>query len=121
MQLKDTFANRTIHDNWESVYRGNKHQDDLNDRIMHRIMNALQAPPGSLFLDAGCGVGDYTARIARYGMRCVGVDISDTILEDARRRIARDGLEGRVSFQTAGLEQLRSQTINLIPFTVAEF
>ncbi len=106
MELKDTYADRAIHEKWESVYRASSYQNDFNDRIMERIMGLLAPSPGSLFLDAGCGVGDHSARIARRGLRCVGVDISEAILEDARAKIAREGLEGRVSFQTERLEQL---------------
>ena len=106
MELKDTYADRAIHEGWESVYRANTYQSDFNDRIMNRIMGLLQPPPGSLFLDAGCGTGDHSARIARHGLRCIGVDISETILEDAREKMAREGLDERVSFRAEKLEQL---------------
>ena len=105
MELKETYADRQIHEDWESVYRSSPNQDDLNDRILTRILGLLEPPPGSLFLDAGCGVGDHSARIGRRGLRCVGVDISETILGDARERIAREGLQGRVSFQAEKLER----------------
>jgi SAM-dependent methyltransferase len=106
MELKDTYADRAIHEKWESVYRSSTYQSDFNDRIMDRIMSLLEPLPGSLFLDAGCGVGDHSVRIARLGFRCVGVDISETILEDARHAIAREGLDERVSFRVERLEQL---------------
>jgi len=109
MELKTTYADRAIHEKWESVYRSSESQDDLNDRIMDRIMRLLQPAPGSLFLDAGCGTGDHSARIGRLGMRCVGVDISEQILEDARERVARDGLNERVSFRAEKVEQLTFQ------------
>ncbi len=69
-------------------------------------MNVLRPAQDSVFLDAGCGVGDHSARIARFGMRVVGVDVSEAILSDARERIAREGLEDRVSFQPERLERL---------------
>jgi SAM-dependent methyltransferase len=106
MELKNTYADRTIHQEWESVYRASRYQGDLNDRIMNRIMDLLKPSPGSLFLDAGCGIGDHSARIGRRGLQCIGVDISDTILEDARERISREGLDERVSFRPERLEQL---------------
>jgi len=106
MELKDTYADRQIHEEWESVYRASGYQSDFNDRMMDRIVGLLKPPPESLFLDAGCGIGDHSARIGRHGLRCIGVDISDAILEDARRKISRDGLDGMISFQTEKLEQL---------------
>src|SRR4051794_21353629 len=105
MELKDTYADRAVHEGWESVYRANPYQGDFNDRIMDRILSRLRPAPGSLFLDAGCGAGDHSARIGRHGLRCIGVDISETILEDARDRIAREGLGETVSFRPEKLEQ----------------
>jgi ubiquinone/menaquinone biosynthesis C-methylase UbiE len=106
MELKDTYADRAIHQKWESVYRTSSFQSDFNDRIMDRIMGLLKPPPGSLVLDAGCGIGDHSARIGRHALQCVGVDISDAILEDARARISRQGLDENVSFRLEKLEQL---------------
>jgi ubiquinone/menaquinone biosynthesis C-methylase UbiE len=106
MELKETYADRAIHETWESVYRANPYQDEFNDRIMDRIMEALAPSSGDLFLVAGCGVGDHSVRIARRGLRCIGVDISETILEDARNRIISERLEGKISFQTERLEHL---------------
>jgi SAM-dependent methyltransferase len=78
-----------IHDIWEGVYRDNTRQDWLNDRILERVLRALAPTKGSLFLDAGCGVGAHTVRLIRLGYRCVGVDISPGILERAKARSAR--------------------------------
>jgi ubiquinone/menaquinone biosynthesis C-methylase UbiE len=106
MELQNTYADRTIHEKWESVYRSSKFQDDFNDRMMDRVVRLLQPAPESRFLDAGCGIGDHSARIGRRGFRCIGVDISDTILETARENISSEGLGERVSFRTEKLERL---------------
>ncbi len=106
MELKDTYADRTIHERWESVYRTSGHQSDFNDRIMDRILGHMNPAPESLFLDAGCGVGDHAARIGRRGLRCIGVDISEMILGEARRRISSAGLDETVSFRAERLEEL---------------
>jgi SAM-dependent methyltransferase len=47
-------------------------------------------------LDIGCGAGSTTLAMARRlgnGARCVGIDISDTLLEVARRRAIEKGIE----------------------------
>ncbi|HKI20581.1 MAG TPA: class I SAM-dependent methyltransferase, partial [Isosphaeraceae bacterium] len=106
MELKDTYADRAIHERWESVYRAGGSQSDFNDRIMDRILGLMNPSPGSLFLDAGCGVGDHSARLGRRGLRCIGVDISETILDEARQKISREGSDEMVSFQPEKLEQL---------------
>ncbi len=104
--LKKTYERTDIHDEWESLYRGNPLLDRINDRQMDRIIGALRVPAGATVLDAGCGIGDHTLRIARRGYRCVGVDISGYILAQARRRVAREGLEGRVQLLRLALEDL---------------
>jgi ubiquinone/menaquinone biosynthesis C-methylase UbiE len=106
MELTETYAGRAIHETWESVYRTSASQDKLNDRIMDRIIGLCRPGPGCLVLDAGCGVGDHAIRMARRGLRCTGVDISETILDTARANTAREALTDRVSYQSEKLEQL---------------
>jgi len=96
MRLNSTYAKPEIHDKWESIYRGNPLLDRLNDQIMDRIIGCIQPAPGARFLDAGCGIGDHTARIARKGYECVGIDISPLILEKAEKRMHDYGLSSRV-------------------------
>lgn len=106
MRLNSTYAKPEIHDNWESIYRGNPLLDRLNDQIMDRIIDYLRPCSGAKFLDAGCGIGDYTARIARRGYECVGMDISPTILEKAEKRMHDFGLSSRVRFTCQAIEDM---------------
>jgi 2-polyprenyl-3-methyl-5-hydroxy-6-metoxy-1,4-benzoquinol methylase len=106
VRLDETYAKREIHDHWESIYRGTPLLDKLNDLIMDRIIDSIQPAPGAKFLDAGCGIGDHTARIARKGYECVGIDISPTILQKAEERIRSLGMSSRVRFVCQGLEDM---------------
>lgn len=106
MRLRDTYSADRVHDRWESVYRGNPSLDGFNDAIADRIFEHLEPPPRALFLDAGCGVGDHTIRIARRGYGCVGVDISESVLRKASRKAADSGVESSVSFTCQALEDL---------------
>ena len=45
---------------------------------------ATIAPPGSRILDAGCGTGRVAIRLAALGYDCVGVDVDDAMLAEAR-------------------------------------
>ena len=57
---------------------------------------------GERVLDAGCGVGGSCLWLARHrGARVVGVSLSRRQLADARARVRRAGLEGRISLQRA--------------------
>lgn len=104
--LRDTFQNDSVHDNWEAVYRSNPIQDRLNEKLLDRILDDMGCPPGSLFLDAGCGTGDHTVRLARRGFRCVGVDISEKILQKAAARIEQAGVAAQTSLLCQPLEDL---------------
>lgn len=42
-------------------------------------------PVGSRVLDAGCGTGRVAIRLAELGYRCVGVDLDESMLAEARR------------------------------------
>jgi ubiquinone/menaquinone biosynthesis C-methylase UbiE len=106
VRLDKTYARSQIHDRWEVVYRGNPLLDRLNDLIMDRIIGCIQPPPGAKVLDAGCGIGDHTARLARQGYDCVGIDISPTILQKANEKIRALGLGSRVRFVCQALEDM---------------
>ncbi len=45
---------------------------------------AAIAAPGSRILDAGCGTGRVAIRLAELGYECVGVDVDDAMLAEAR-------------------------------------
>jgi len=73
---------------------------DGRDRMLAEVSAALlerAAPPiGGRVLDIGCGCGATTIAAARAvdpGGAVVGVDIADPMLEVARRRVSREGLE----------------------------
>lgn len=49
------------------------------------------APPGRL-LDLGCGTGRLCVQLARHGLDCVGVDLSEEMLAKARTNAAAAGV-----------------------------
>ncbi|MFF9809129.1 SAM-dependent methyltransferase [Streptomyces coeruleorubidus] len=61
-------------------------------RLARRSLALLDARPGQLVLDAGCGRGDTTARLGAAGCRALGVDIQPAQIDQARRRFG--GLSG---------------------------
>jgi ubiquinone/menaquinone biosynthesis C-methylase UbiE len=74
----------------------------------------LDLKPGDRLLDAGCGTGDALhdlARIVGPHGRAVGVDASEKMLEEARKRTAHLGLP--ISFEHAD--------VNHLPFNDNEF
>ena len=104
--LRTTYEDFSIHDRWRAIYRNNPRLDDLNDRIMDRMLHYAAPPAGALFLDAGCGTGDHSIRIARRGYECFSVDLSDTILRQAEEKIQQQGLSSKVHLSCQALENL---------------
>jgi len=75
--------------------------DEHSDSDTAEILALLDLPPGSAILDAPCGHGRLTRRLAAAGMRVTGVDVTPAYLELARadRKLRPEGvtyLEGDV-------------------------
>jgi SAM-dependent methyltransferase len=66
----------------------------------------LRVYPGSSVLDVGCGVGRWSRRLAARGARVTGVDLSPTMIAEARRRAADEGLAAWCRFESQDLSQL---------------
>lgn len=76
-------------DYWEELWLSAPEEFPL-PLLDERTKLALSvAPPGSRVLDAGCGDGRLTARMAGNGAIVTGVDVSERALERARRRSDR--------------------------------
>ncbi len=86
---------RRLADNYDAELR----------RHNQRLRVATRIGPGDRVLDIGCGAGQSTrdaARVATSG-GALGVDISDEMLERARRRTAEEGL-GNVAYQRGDVQ-----------------
>jgi 2-polyprenyl-3-methyl-5-hydroxy-6-metoxy-1,4-benzoquinol methylase len=66
----------------------------------------LRVSPGTRVLDVGCGVGRWSCRLAARGARVTGVDLSPTMIGEARRRAAARGVGERCEFLTQDLAAL---------------
>ncbi len=68
-----------------------------------RLITELDPPPGAQVLEIGCGTGRNLIRIAQTypGVDCFGIDVSNVMLETARRSIESAGLAGRIRLAQA--------------------
>jgi cyclopropane-fatty-acyl-phospholipid synthase len=74
--------------------------DTAQEAKLEHICRKLALKPGEQFLDIGCGWGALVIHAARrHGVRAHGVTLSPQQLTVARERIARAGLEDRVSVE----------------------
>ena len=68
-----------------------------------KLITELDPPFGAHILEIGCGTGRNLIRIARTypGVDCCGIDISNVMLETARRSIENAGLADRIRLAQA--------------------
>jgi SAM-dependent methyltransferase len=66
----------------------------------------LDIAPGARVLDVGCGVGRWSALLAMRGARVTGIDLSPTMIHEARRRAAALSVGDRCRFLVQDLAEL---------------
>ncbi|HYH79837.1 MAG TPA: methyltransferase domain-containing protein [Longimicrobium sp.] len=75
--------------------------------LFQRIATLVEMHEGMEVLDAACGRGVTTSFLAQnYRAACVGVDPDRELVAEAERRARESGLDGRVSFDAAALDDL---------------
>jgi SAM-dependent methyltransferase len=73
----------------EDYLRLYPHRDDAEaERAVALICRTVELQPGWRVLDVGCGAGRHTRAFANNGARCVGLDLSATLLRLARQATA---------------------------------
>jgi SAM-dependent methyltransferase len=65
----------------------------------------LELPAGARILDAPCGEGRVSRELARRGYAVTGVDLSEALLREARRRGKREGID--IDYRQGDLRALR--------------
>ncbi len=66
----------------------------------------LKVPAGTRVLDVGCGVGRWSRLLASRGADVTGVDISPTMIDEARRRAQSEGVADRCRFHVRDISAL---------------
>jgi ubiquinone/menaquinone biosynthesis C-methylase UbiE len=69
------------------------------DRAFARLLQYLTPQHDEPILDAGCGPGLHSIRVACAGYSVHAIDISATVLEEARRRATEAGVVDRICFK----------------------
>ena len=89
---KNTLADEHVHELWESGFRSPRNEL-FYELAFEQILGKIQPPPGSIFLEVGCGRGFHAMRLARRGYKVKAVDFSDAVLDTARENVRAAGLE----------------------------
>jgi SAM-dependent methyltransferase len=78
-------------------------EHDLTWRYLDRYL-----PSRGAILEVGAATGRYTLELAKRGYQLTAVDLSATLLEACRKRVADEGLADRVRFVVADARDLSS-------------
>jgi SAM-dependent methyltransferase len=76
------------------------------DKAVARMLRAMNPSKGSPVLDAGCGTGVHSIRIAKLGHQVRAIDISNTALDESRRRAEQAGVIDKIDFEQADVTSL---------------
>ena len=76
-------------------------------RELERRLAAGDVPSRGIAIDLGCGTGVNTLQLAEHGLDVVGVDISETAIELARKRAAGHPAQARVRFEAGDVASIR--------------
>jgi len=64
----------------------------------------LRVAPGTGVLDLGCGIGRWSRQLARRGAHVVGIDLAPSMIDEANKRTAAEGLD--VDYRVGDLRSL---------------
>ena len=103
--MTQVFEAETTVEKWDTDYY-TRISLKFYDRAVSDMLAAMQVPPGAEVLDAGCGPGVHSIRVASKGYKVHAIDISETMLKHAKERVARAGLSGSVRFSQMDLTHL---------------
>lgn len=107
----------------DAIYRTQRHFYDLTRKYYllgrDRLIRGLAPPPGGSVLEIGCGTGRNLIVAARAwpNARFYGIDISEAMLETARKNVAKAGLADRIVFAQGDATAFDAEAL----FGVAQF
>lgn len=103
--MKAVFNEQATVEQWDTDYY---HPIALKyyDWAVANMLQAMDIEPNATVLDAGCGPGVHSIRVAQAGYNVQAIDISETMLNHARQRVANANLEQKVKFEQMDLTRL---------------
>jgi 2-polyprenyl-3-methyl-5-hydroxy-6-metoxy-1,4-benzoquinol methylase len=104
-RVKTTLARDALHVAWTESFRSADNEPFFELAFEH-IAKIINPAKDATILDAGCGSGRHSVRLARHGLLVTGIDFSDFVLRAAEQNVENLGLKGRVAFQQQDLLQL---------------
>ncbi len=100
---------------WASIYGDDKLSSVRNTvRQGHAVMmdkafdwlQQLGLPKGATVLDAGCGTGLFSIRLAKAGYKVKSVDIASQMVDKAKAEAIRQGVHKNIEFEVNTIESV---------------
>lgn len=95
-----------IHARWISDFYTTRESQLFHESAFDHIADLLGSCEKSRFLDAGCGDGAHTVRLAKRGFPVLALDLADHILDRARSNVTANHLAHMVEFRQGSLLNL---------------
>ncbi|MBN2139323.1 MAG: methyltransferase domain-containing protein [Sedimentisphaerales bacterium] len=70
------------------------------------VMSMVDPKPGEMILDGGCGNARDLIELSRRGCKCVGTDFSPNMVEEAKKELSKNNIEG-IEVEVGDLTNLR--------------
>lgn len=117
MEFHDQLRAQSFEQRWSTEAEANTQHDPrwsnfkyyaVERRSLAHVRNWLMANcPGRRVLDIGCGNGEESLLVAKYGARqVVGIDLSEVTIRNCRERARAEGVAERTDFRVMDIERL---------------
>jgi len=103
--MSNVFEKEATIEQWDDDYY-NPISLWLYDEAVADMLKYMEVPPGATVLDAGCGPGVHSIRLAKAGFKVCAVDISDAMLRHAQERANDAGVSEKIEFHQKDLTGL---------------
>ncbi len=104
-ELENTLRKPDIHTEWENAYRTPENAR-YYDLAIEFIASELESSRELTLLDAGCGICDYSLRLARHNFAITAVDFSESVLINAEANVRAHGCQEKITLQRENLLSL---------------
>lgn len=101
-EVRTTLQRPEVHQRWFREFHTVDSRQFYEAAFDH-IAAVLAARSKSTFLDAGCGDGAHSIRLARRGYPVVALDMSEYVLREARENVAANELDHMIRFESGSL------------------
>ncbi len=109
------FLDRSLTYSCAIFSRGAETLEEAQEAKLELVCAKLGLGEGDTVLDVGCGWGSFVLHAAsRHGARVVGITLSPSQAELARKRVAEAGLADRVEIRLADYRELRGERFDAI-------